>query len=138
MALLLGLDYGRHHIGMAIADDEEGTAVGAGTLRVRSMNEAIRSIRAAVAERGIKKIVVGLPLSLKSQDTPQTSETRSFLAALRVATGLPVDAQDERLTSRQAERAGATRATVDEKAAILLLQAYCDRAAHARRQSPAP
>jgi putative Holliday junction resolvase len=48
-------------------------------------------------------IVVGLPKRLNGEETDQTPLVRQFVSALSALVALPVDLQDERLTSVEAE-----------------------------------
>lgn len=123
---LLGLDYGARRIGLAVAESSDRVAVGAGTVTVRSPRDAVAAIRALVRERVIDRIVVGLPISMNGQESQQTARTRAFAKALSAAVPCPIALQDERLTSRAAARSGAAGGSVDERSAVLLLQAYLD------------
>jgi putative Holliday junction resolvase len=81
------------------------------------------------------RIVVGLPLRLDGSSGPEAKSARELAGRLRVASGLPVELVDERLTTAAAERAmiegGARRSrrreTIDQVAATLLLQSHLDR-----------
>jgi len=90
------------------------------------------------------RIVVGLPKRLNGDDTDLTPLVRRFVTMLAELTGLPVDVQDERLTSIEAESRLAVRERdwrkrkklVDAEAASIVLQDYLDarsRAEAARR-----
>ncbi len=92
----------------------------------------------------LDQIVVGLPRRLNGGDTDQTPLVRRFVTILAELTGLPVDMQDERLTSVEAEARLAVRESdwrkrkklVDAEAASIVLQDYLDarsRAGAARR-----
>ena len=80
-------------------------------------------------------IVVGLPRRLNGDDNEQSQPARVFAAALGALTGLKVDLQDERLSSREAESRLALRekdwrrrkARLDAVAAAGILQDYLDR-----------
>ncbi len=82
-----------------------------------------------VSEREIERVVVGLPLSLRGQDTEQTRETRSFASALsrRLGEDVQVELYDERFTTRIA--AGMTGAVTseDSRAAAVLLEGWLAR-----------
>lgn len=80
-------------------------------------------LRELVAELGVVRIVVGLPLSLAGGDSAQTDETRAFAASLERALPIPVELYDERFTTRMAQRSGG-RADEDSRAAAHLLQSW--------------
>jgi putative Holliday junction resolvase len=79
--------------------------------------------------------VVGLPLGLDGRETTGTRAARDFARALGAATSLPVELVDERLTTREAERAlreaprkarRARKHVIDAMAATLLLRGWLD------------
>jgi putative pre-16S rRNA nuclease len=119
---ILALDYGTARIGCAISDPS-GTL--ARPLPLIEPPEP-RSVEALVAEHGVERVVVGLPLHLSGQEGAQAGLTRSFCAELEAMLDVPVETYDERLTTRMAEasrRAGAA-AAADSLAAAHLLEAY--------------
>jgi putative Holliday junction resolvase len=76
--------------------------------------------------------VVGNPLHLSGDVSPQAAKTQAFAAELGQLTTLPIHLWDERLTSRQAHEilyeAGRPRQehrkVVDQVAATLILQSF--------------
>ena len=90
------------------------------------------ALAALVAEREVECVVVGLPLSLRGDDTAQTAEAREFAARLARRLGtVPVELHDERLTTRLAQRDPSREASEDSRAAAHLLEDWL-----ARRRSP--
>ena len=93
-----------------------------------------------VAEVGAGAVVVGIPLSMDGTVGPAAAAALAEVAALADLLGLPVEGQDERLTSVTANRALAeagvrgrrrTRAArasgaVDQAAATVVLQSWLD------------
>jgi putative Holliday junction resolvase len=85
----------------------------------------------------VERLVVGLPLDLRGNETEWCDEVRSFGDALAERLNLPVVYIDERMTSVQAERAVRSlglrkkererKGRVDAAAAALILQAWLDR-----------
>jgi RNase H-fold protein (predicted Holliday junction resolvase) len=69
-------------------------------------------------------VVVGWPLSLSGQVTAQTQETKIFIDKL-AAQGFQVEREDERLSSRAAQKLGIIKD--DAVAAMQILQTYLDR-----------
>ena len=57
-----------------------------------------------IAAREVEMVVVGLPLSLRGEDTEQTRETREFASRLGQELSVPVELHDERFTTRMAQR----------------------------------
>jgi putative Holliday junction resolvase len=76
-----------------------------------------------------------MPTSLDGTPTPQTAAVNAFIARLKTRTSLPIDTEDERLTSREAESRLARRekdwrkrkAQLDAASAAVFLQDYLDR-----------
>jgi putative Holliday junction resolvase len=130
MSTILGIDYGTRVLGIAIADETSCVAVPSDAIRARGESDAFRAIDAIIRERDVARIVVGLPLALSGNETPQTRAVRAFAKKLHEHTAFPVHLIDERLSSVEAMRSG--RSNVDSRAAALILQRYCEQA-RARR-----
>jgi len=101
---ILGVDYGRSRVGLAIADAEARLAQPLGTLERINRNEDMRRLREMVREHCVKQIVVGLPLRLDGSQSEMAEEATRFADRLRKQIGVPVEMMDERLTSWEAER----------------------------------
>lgn len=132
---ILGVDHGERRIGLAISDILGIVAQPLGILNVTSLTEAVELIRKATQENAVERIVVGLPLNMDGSEGAQAKAARQFASLLQDELSVPVDMQDERLSTARAERAmlGAdmTRAKRerrrDKMAAQFILQAYLDR-----------
>jgi putative holliday junction resolvase len=119
---VLALDHGTVRIGCAISDPSGTLAT---PLPVIEPPEA-RSVAELAAERGVERIVVGLPIHLSGEEGSQAALARTFCAELEAILDIPVETYDERLTTRMADaskRAGATAAR-DSLAATHLLETY--------------
>jgi putative Holliday junction resolvase len=134
----LGLDVGNRRIGVAVSDELGVTAQPVMTLeRRRSAREDLRSLARLSRRFGVAGIVVGNPVHLSGEMSPQATRTQAFAAELGQLAGLPVHLWDERLTSREAHRilyeAGHPRQehrqVVDQVAATLILQSFLDERA---------
>jgi putative Holliday junction resolvase len=120
---VLALDYGSARCGCAVSDPTGVLATPLEAIRSPDSRRGRARLRELVAELGVQRIVVGLPLSLAGGDSAQTDETRAFAAALERALPIPVELYDERFTTRMARRAGG-RADEDSRAAAHLLQSW--------------
>ena len=129
----LGLDVGNRRIGVAVSDELGLTAQPVLTLeRHRSRREDLRSLARLCRRFGVAAIVVGNPLHISGEDSPQAARTRAFAAELGELIGLPIHFCDERLTTREAHEilyeAGHPRQqhrrVVDQVAATLILQSF--------------
>jgi putative Holliday junction resolvase len=137
---ILGLDLGSKRIGLALSDVEFDVALPEGTLERKGLPHDLAALRRLAEERGVTRIVVGLPIRMNGRRGPEAIAAEAFAKALAEATGLPVEMQDERWTTVEAQRAlhatgnraRESRAHVDAVAASLLLRAYLDR----RRNTP--
>jgi putative Holliday junction resolvase len=131
---VLGLDLGDARIGVAISDPDRRVAVPHGTIRAGQPPGELKAVAAMVRDLGVTAVVVGHPRSLSGESGARARHAESFAEALRAIVGVPVELQDERLTTVQAERAlrGAgvsgrrRRRVVDESAAALILGAWLD------------
>lgn len=132
---VLGLDFGSRRIGLAVSDDAGVFAFPAGALERSQLAEDLAALGRLIAERGVTRVVVGLPLHMSGASGEQAEAARRFARALAEATQLPVDLLDERWTSREAERSlrdaparrKRSRGSVDSVAATLLLRTYLER-----------
>lgn len=133
---VLALDYGTVRIGMAVSDLRGEFAFPAGELERRDERRDLEALREVVEERGVVRVVVGLPLHMSGRSGPEAEAARAFAARVAEATGLPVELLDERWTSREAERAlrevqprrrKRERARLDAAAAAILLRTWLER-----------
>lgn len=145
---ILGIDYGRARIGLAIADTRTALARPLDTLQRINRNEDMRRLREIVRAHGVRQIVVGLPLLLDGTRGEMAEEAARFAERVRKQFGVPVEMVDERLTSWEAERlledhAGkvfhddaktsrkkrreSSRASVDAMAAAVILKEYLEQ-----------
>jgi putative Holliday junction resolvase len=106
-------------------------------LRART-RAGIGALAALVTEYAADRVLVGLPLSLRGEDTAQTAEARAFAERLARRLEIPVLMHDERLTTRLAQRDPSTRASEDSRAAAHLLEDWLARHSRAARQPNTP
>jgi putative holliday junction resolvase len=131
---LMALDYGTHSIGVAVCDELRLAVRPLTTIRRKGPSRAavIAKIRELVAEYEPMTLVVGLPLRMDGTSGDAAERVQRFIADLQRELNIPVAAQDERLTSREADElmreqgldARERRARSDEYAAAVILQDY--------------
>ncbi len=98
---VLALDVGSKRVGVAVASLIARLPHPLTTL---TASENIPDELAAIIEReDVERLVVGLPRGLEGQDTAQTEAIRHFIETLKTQFDLPIDMQDEALTSKKAE-----------------------------------
>jgi putative Holliday junction resolvase len=101
---ILGLDYGRTKIGLALADSEARIAEPFDVMERVNRNEDMKRLRELVRDEKVKQVVVGLPLRLDGTHGEMAEEVIGFAERVRKQVGVPVELVDERLTSWEAER----------------------------------
>jgi len=102
--------------------------------RKHNQREDLRSLARLCRRFGVVGIVVGNPLNLNGEISPQAAKIQAFAAELGSLSGLPIHLWDERLTTREAHQilyeAGHPRQqhrrVVDQVAATLILQSFMD------------
>lgn len=135
---LLAIDVGSKRIGVAVSDELGLTAQPVLTLeRRRNPREDLRSLARLCRRFGVSGIVVGNPLKLDGESSPQTAKVHVFAGELGELSGLPIHLWDERLTTHEAHQllyeAGHARQShkrvVDQVAAAMILQSFLDERA---------
>jgi putative pre-16S rRNA nuclease len=137
---VLGIDVGARRVGLAISDATGTLARPLDTLTVAGDADALTRVadtiaRLALEDDGLAAVVVGLPRRLDGSSSDATVRVRAFVDGLRRRTTVPVDVEDERLSSREAESRLALRERdwrkrkmkLDAAAAAVVLQDYLDR-----------
>ncbi|UCE26272.1 MAG: Holliday junction resolvase RuvX [Candidatus Coatesbacteria bacterium] len=127
---ILAIDWGEARVGLAMTDELEIIASPHDVLPNNA--DVYERIAALVAEKGVGKIIVGLPVTLSGEESAAAEAARAFAEDLGARVAVPVELFDERMTTRAAERAmregGAGEREVKEKAdavaAALLLETY--------------
>jgi putative Holliday junction resolvase len=122
---VLALDYGSARCGCAISDPTGTLATPLEHVERPDTRRGFKYLASLVRRREVRRIVVGLPLSLSGAETEQTAAARAFAERVRAALDVPVDLYDERLTTVQAQRTGGV-ASEDSRAAAHLLEAWLE------------
>ena len=130
---ILGIDFGRARIGLAISDELRLLAHPLETIPANK--DSGKRIAEVVRERKIDKVVVGIPRHMSGELGTAANEALEFATKLRALVPCEVETWDERLTTVAANRAlrdagkktRQTRNIVDQVAAQMILQGYLDR-----------
>jgi len=130
---ILGIDFGRARIGLAISDELRLLAHPLETIPANK--DSAKRIAEIVRERKIDKVVVGIPRHMSGEIGAAANEALEFATKLRALVLCEVETWDERLTTVAANRAlrdagkktRQTRNIVDQVAAQIILQGYLDR-----------
>jgi putative Holliday junction resolvase len=128
---LLGFDYGRKRIGVAVGQAVTGTATALCTVTARNGTPDWEHLDALVGEWAPGALVVGLPCHADGSDSDMTRAARRFARQLESRYALPVHTVDERLSSHaatglQQNAAAGRRAGTDAIAARIILQDWLD------------
>jgi putative Holliday junction resolvase len=99
----MGLDVGTVRVGVAVATGGVSVARPVATLD-RSGDGFWDELAELIRSYDIQAIVVGLPRGLDGQETDQTRATKTFASELAERTSLPIEWQDEALTSVKAKQ----------------------------------
>src|SRR3954468_11600955 len=100
----MGLDVGTKTIGVAVSDELGITAQGVTTVRRVGPKKDLVEVKRIADERQVTRVIVGLPLNMDGTEGPRAIASREFGTALAAETGLPVEYQDERLSTVEAQR----------------------------------
>jgi putative holliday junction resolvase len=133
MHRILGIDFGRARIGVAISDELGMLAHPLET--IPSGRDALPRIAAIVREKEVDCVVFGVPKTMSGELGPAAEEAKAFREKLARMIECRIVPWDERLTTVAAHRAlqdagkktRDTRGYVDQVAAQMILQGYLDR-----------
>ncbi len=135
---ILGLDVGSKTIGVAVSDPFGWTAQGIEIIQIDEINEDYGLPRLAelIAEYEVEKFVVGLPKNMDGTIGERAEASMRFGELIIAEFNLPVEYEDERLTTLQANRMmieegdlsrQKRKKVIDKIAAMMILQNYLDR-----------
>ncbi len=128
---LIALDLGERRIGLAVSGPG-GMALPAGHIVRGKLADDVQQVIVSAQERQAQGIVVGIPHNLPDKPDTAAKLARGFIRALRKQTDLAIHEMDESFTSVEAEgllresgvQPSRDRASVDETAAVLILQRF--------------
>ena len=135
MDRILGIDYGRKRVGVAVSDP---LRIFASALETVHSAKIIDYLKKYAQEQRIERFVVGYPMNLNGVPSEAAADVDVFLKQLKKHfPDIPVTLEDEHFTSVLAHRAmidggmkkmdRRDKAAVDKVSAALILQTYLDR-----------
>ncbi len=132
MYRIMAVDYGEKRIGIALSDPMRMFAKP--FVVVPNTENYLHEISKIVEEENVQKIVLGLPLNLKGEDSQKTKEVRVEYEKFNDFFSIPVILWDERFTTVEANEilkkqkysVKDARKVVDKLAASLILKSYLD------------
>jgi putative Holliday junction resolvase len=132
----MGLDVGSRTVGVAVSDLLGWTAQGVEIIRINEDEENFGFDRLGelIKEYKVEKLVLGLPKNMNNTIGPRAEASMEYGKKVEELFHLPVEYQDERLTTVQAERMlinndtsrAKRKKVIDKLAAVLILQNYLD------------
>jgi putative Holliday junction resolvase len=132
MTRIMGLDIGDSRVGVALSDPLGILASPLMIIHRADEAAAMKKIADIVREKGVGKVIAGLPLNMDGSRGEQAEKTASFVAELSRHIRVPIEYRDERLSTINArELIQAVRKTnratrYDAAAAALILQTYLE------------
>lgn len=135
---ILGLDVGSKTVGVAVSDPFGWTAQGLEIIQINEAKEEFGLTRLGelISEYEVEKVIVGLPKNMNGSIGERAEASMHYGTLLEEKFDLPVEYEDERLTTVQANRMMIEEGDVSRKkrkkiidkiAAMMILQNYLDR-----------
>lgn len=131
---VLALDIGEARVGVAVSDPAGRVASPVCVLPAQEVLAHAVTFRRVLEDWEPELLVCGRPMTLAGEEGPQAARVREQAERIATACGLPLEFEDERLSSAEAKRIlreqglseRAMRGKVDMVAASLFLQAWLD------------
>ncbi len=135
MERIIGIDYGKKRVGVAVSDP---LGIFASPLDTVPSAGIIDFLKSYMEKEKVVLIVVGYPLNMNNKPSEAAAYVDQFLNRLRKQfPSLPVKLEDERFTSQLAFQAmidggvkkmdRRVKGNVDKISAAIILQSYLDR-----------
>ena len=135
MERIIGIDYGRKRVGVAVSDP---LGIFASALETVHSAKIIDYLKNYAQNENVVRFVVGYPVNMNGMPSEAVKDIDIFLKHLKKAfPDTPVELEDERFTSVLAHRAmidggmkkqdRMKKESVDKISAAIILQGYLDR-----------
>lgn len=135
MDRMIGIDYGRARVGVAMSDP---LGIFASPLETVASAKIIDYLQKLTTSEKVVRFVVGYPMNLDGKPAEAAADVDAFLKRLaKHFPAIPVSLEDERFTSVLAHRAmidggmkkseRRKKESVDKISAAIILQSYMDR-----------
>jgi putative Holliday junction resolvase len=129
---ILAIDYGLKRTGIAVTDPLQIIATALDTVETSRLMDFLKLY---LSKESVDAFVVGMPKTLKNEDSQIAPDVRRFVEDLKVVfPEKPIHLADERFTSRMAQQAMITggmkkkdrrvKANVDKISATIILQGF--------------
>ena len=138
MKRILGLDVGSKTVGVAVSDPFGWTAQGLEIIRINEAKEkfGLDRLGEIINEYEVARVVIGLPKNMDGTIGERAEASLAYGDLVIETFNLPVEYEDERLTTAQANRMmieegdvsrRKRKKVIDKIAAMMILQNYLDR-----------
>ena len=132
---ILGIDYGDARTGLSVSDPSGFLAGSPSVIHEWNYDKLVDKLVDFIGQNKIEEIVLGWPKNMDGSEGFRAQACREFAALLSEKSGLPVDFQDERLTTVSAHnalnltntRGKKRKAVVDAVSAVIILEDYLRR-----------
>jgi putative Holliday junction resolvase len=101
--MILGFDYGRKRIGVAVGQTLTQSATPLTQISVHDGEPDWQAIEKLIQEWKPYLLLVGLPFNMDGSAGPMVKVVKKFIAQLQERTHLPVESINEALSSREAK-----------------------------------
>lgn len=134
MERIVGIDYGRKRVGIAVSDP---LGIFASALDTLPSGSVLSFLKSYIERERISRFVVGYPVNLDNKPSEAAKDVDHFINMLRKQfPEIPVTLEDERFTSKMAMRTlieggmkksdRRVKGNVDKVSAAIILQSYLD------------
>ncbi|MBQ3522139.1 MAG: Holliday junction resolvase RuvX [Bacteroidales bacterium] len=135
MDRIIGIDYGRKRVGVAVSDP---LGIFASALETVPSAKIVEYLKNYTSKEKVERFVVGYPMNLNNKPSEAAKDVEVFLKWLKKHfPDIPVTLEDERFTSQIAMKAMIAggvkksdrreKGSVDKVSAAIILQTYLDR-----------
>ena len=135
MDRIIGIDYGRKRVGVAVSDP---LGIFASALETVPAAKIVEYLKNYTLKEKVGRFVVGYPMNLNNKPAEAAKDVDVFLKVLKKQfPDIPVSLEDERFTSQLAMKAMIAggvkksdrreKGSVDKVSAAIILQTFLDR-----------
>lgn len=130
---MLAIDLGERRVGLALSEPGRPLVEGLSTVDRKTLKGSlVDEVRRIADQRGVDRVVLGIPLSMDGTEGPAARLAREFEAELAAALDVPVEEWDERLSTEAARtrlrQIGYSeremRSRLDQLSAVLMLEGW--------------
>lgn len=127
---ILGIDYGKAKVGLAIADNETRLAFGYGT--IENNKELFKKLAEIIEKEDVIKVIVGVPSYINTEEVEYPSEDFAYMLK-NLVPDIEIEFTNEMFTTKMAQdnlkekgMRGVQKGD-DEEAARIILQSWLDQ-----------